>query len=75
MNFLNGNDKKRIKSALNDKKRNGIKLTIEGSNFWRDKLHLKNGTTNDKISVKKYLYDKKRQIVLSFVIILSFLGG
>ncbi len=45
------------------------------SNFWRDNLHLKNGTTNDKISVKKCLYDKKRQFVLSFVIILSFLGG
>ena len=29
MNFLNGNDKKRIKSALNDKKRNGVKLTIQ----------------------------------------------
>ena len=29
MNFLHGNDKKRIKSALNDKKRNGVKLTIE----------------------------------------------
>ena len=75
MNFLHGNDKKRIKSALNDKKRNGVKLTIERSIFWRDKLQLKNGTTNDKISVKKCLYDKKRQIVLSFVIILSFLGG
>ena len=29
MNFLHRNDKKRIKSALNDKKRNGVKLTIE----------------------------------------------
>ena len=29
MNFLHGNDKKRIKSALNDNKRNGVKLTIE----------------------------------------------
>ena len=29
MNFLNGNDKKRIKSALNDKKRNGVKLTVK----------------------------------------------
>ena len=29
MNFLHGNDKKSIKSALNDKKRNGVKLTIE----------------------------------------------
>lgn len=29
MNFLNENDNKRIKSALNDKKRNGVKLTIE----------------------------------------------
>ena len=29
MNFLHGNDKKRIKSALNDKKRNGVKLTIK----------------------------------------------
>ena len=29
MNFLHGNDKKRIKSALNDKKRNGVKLTIQ----------------------------------------------
>lgn len=29
MNFLHRNDKKRIKSALNDKKRNGVKLTIK----------------------------------------------
>jgi hypothetical protein len=29
MNFLHRNDKKRIKSAINDKKRNGVKLTIE----------------------------------------------
>ena len=75
MNFLNGNDKKRIKSALNDKKRNGIKLTIEGSNFWRDKLHHENGTTNDKIRVNECKNDKKRKIVFSFVIILCFLCG
>ena len=29
MNFLHGNDKKSIKSTLNDNKRNGVKLTIE----------------------------------------------
>ena len=75
MNFLHGNDKKRIKSALNDKKTKWSKINNSRSNLWRDKLQLKNGTTNDKISVKKCLYDKKRQIVLSFVIILSFLGG
>ena len=48
MNFLHRNDKKRIKSALNDKKRNGVKLTIERSIFWRDKLHLKNCPPRDK---------------------------
>ena len=75
MNFLHGNDNKSIKSALNDKKRNGVKLTIERSIFWRDKLHLKNGTTNDKFRVNECKNDKKRKIVLSFVIILCFLCG
>ena len=75
MNYLNGNDNKSIKSALNDKKRNGVKLTIERSIFWRDKLHLKNGTTNDKIRVNECENDKKRKIVFSFVIILCFLCG
>ena len=75
MNYLNGNDNKSIKSALNDIKRNGVKITIERSIFWRDKLHLKNGTTNDKIRVNECENDKKRKIVLSFVIILCFLCG
>lgn len=75
MNYLNGNDNKSIKSALNDKKRNGVKLTIERSIFWRDKLHLKNGTTNDKFRVNECKNDKKRKILLSFVIILCFLCG
>ena len=41
----------------------------------RAKLHLTNGTTNDKIRVNECKNDKKRKIVLSFVIILCFLCG
>ena len=41
----------------------------------RAKLHLTNGTTNDKIRVNECKNDKKRKIVLSFVIILCFLYG
>ena len=46
MNFLHGNDKKRIKSALNDKKRNGVKLTIKEVFF--------GGTTSSSKMVPKF---------------------
>lgn len=39
------------------------------------KYHHENGITNDKIYVNECKNDKKRKIVLSFVIILCFLCG
>ena len=49
------------------------KINNWGTKFYWNKLYLKTRTTNDKISVKKCQNDKKRKIILSFVIILCFL--
>jgi hypothetical protein len=40
MNFLHGNDKKRIKSALNDKKTKWSKISNSRSNLLRDNLEV-----------------------------------
>ena len=70
MNFLHGNDKKRIKSALNDKKRNGVKLTIQEVIYGGTNSNSK--MVQQMIKSKKYVNSIWRFVKQSYIYSHSF---
>ena len=72
MNFLHGNDKKRIKSALNDKKRNGVKLTIQEVIYGGTNSSSK--MVQQMIKSKKYVNSIWRFVKQSYILLTFFLS-